>query len=130
MWGSSIWLSLLWTVICLIVILGLAYWVSRYVARGGMGRFGPGRGTEHLRVLAQLTLGKEQRLALVQAGSRYFLLGVTQSQINTLAEFTREEAEQWQSRPEGETGPDGGTGQTPPSFGEALHRVLQERKGR
>ena len=95
-------LSLLWVLVCVILILGLAYWFTKYIGGRGKlgGAFGAGRGTEQLKVLARLTLGRDQALAIVQAGERYFLLGVTASAISTLAELTGEEAEVWLKREE------------------------------
>ena len=85
--------SLLWMVVSVIVIIGLAYWFTKYVAgRGGLGVFGPLKAGGGLDVLAQLPLGRDQKLVVAQAGERYFLLGVTVSEISMLAELTAEEA--------------------------------------
>jgi flagellar protein FliO/FliZ len=124
MFKDSAILSLLWVLVCVIVILGLAYWVTRSVAAADRrGLFGTSKGTDHLAVLSRLTLGKEQQLVLIRAGDRYLLLGVTTAQMTTLAEFTKEEAESWQTQQ------DQPTDQAPPSFGQALRTVLQQ-KGR
>ena len=117
------WLSLLWVIVCVILIIGLAYWSTKFLAgRGRLGAFGAAKGTEQFKVLAKLTLGKEQMLALVQAGERFFLLGVTPSAISTLAEFSQEEAGSWLDKQEGQP--------VPPSFREALQKVLQQRRQR
>jgi flagellar protein FliO/FliZ len=124
MFGDSALLSLLWVLVCVIVILGLAYWVTRYLAAADRrGLFGKSKGTDHLAVLSRLTLGKDQQLVLIRAGDRYLLLGVTTAQMTSLAEFTKEEAESWQA--EQDQQPD----KEPPSFGQALRTVLQQ-KGR
>jgi flagellar protein FliO/FliZ len=92
------------------------------VASRGGGRIpGTGNGGGPLSILAQLTLGKDQRLVLVQAGQRYLLLGVTSAQVTTLAEFTQQEAESWQAACPAES--------APPSFGQAL-RIVLKQKGR
>ena len=114
--------SLLWMVVSVVVIIGLAYWFTRYVAgRGGMGAFAPLRAGEGLELLAQLPLGRDQRLVVAQAGERCFLLGVTASGISLLAEFTEEEAALWRDQSgavkKRET----------PSFREALDTVLRQR---
>lgn len=117
------WLSLLWVLICVVVIIGLAYWFTRYMAsRGGLGALGVSKGNEQFRVLARLALGKDQALVVVQAGERYFLLGVTQSSVSTLAELTQEEAGPWLTKPDAQA--------VPPSFREALQKVLQQRRQR
>jgi flagellar protein FliO/FliZ len=119
-------LSLLWTLACIVVILVLAFVVTRLVAaNGGVRRGGSGFRAGRLNVLSQLALGREQRLLLVEAGERYFLLGVTAGQITTLAELSREEAEACLAAKDGSDDPP-----QPPSFKEALHKVLQERKRR
>ena len=116
--------SLLWMVVSVIVIIGLAYWFTKYVAgRGGLGVFGPLKAGGGLAILAQLPLGREQKLVVAQAGERYFLLGVTGSDITMLAEFTAEEAALW--RRQAETEDQSGT----PSLRLVLNSVLRQ-KGR
>ena len=116
------WLSLLWVLVCMVLIVALAYWFTKYVVgRGKLGAFGAARGTEHLKVLARLGLGKDQMVILVQAGERYFLLGVTPSGISNLAELTAEEARPWTEKPDQPA---------PPSFGEALRIVIQQKRQR
>lgn len=117
-------LSLLWMVVSVAIIIGLAYWFTRYVAgRGGFGAFGPLKAGEGLEILAQLPLGREQRLVVVRAGERWFLLGATASEISVLTEFTAEEAALWQERAEAQEK------RETPSFREALNTVLRQ-KGR
>ena len=117
--------SLLWMILSIAVIIGLAYWFTKYVAgRGGLGAFGPLKAGEGLELLAQLPLGRDQRLVLARAGERYFLLGVTASNISMLAEFTEEEAALWREQA-GTTDKK----ETTPSFREALNTVLRQ-KGR
>ena len=115
------WLSLLWLLICVVLILGLAYWTTRFLGRhGGIGSTGGAAG--QLRVLARVSVGRDQSLLVVQAAERYFLLGVTPGGISRLAEFSREEAEAWLQ-----------SNQTPPagtmSFREALNTVIKKRQG-
>ena len=120
--GSELF-SLLWVLICVLCIIGLAYWFTKYV----VGRTGLGRtvqGTGRIEVLARTMLGKDQQLLLVRAGGRIFLLGATAAGITSLAEFTTEEAAAF-------TDGDGGTGEEqPPSFKEALQKVIQQKMKR
>ena len=121
MWDNP-WLSLLWVAVCVVVILALAFWFTKYVAvRGLPGSLG-GSGTERLRVLARLSLGKDEMLAVVQAGERCFLLGITPAGITNLAEFTGEEAALWLAAQAEQP--------APPSFGEALRTVIRQKKPR
>jgi len=85
--------------------------------------FGLRQDRQQLEVLAQLSLGKEQRLAVVRAGTRYFILGVTTGSISVLSEMTAEEAACWENPP---APPEGGQ---PPGFREALGELLKQ-KGR
>lgn len=122
MFGDKTGLSLLWMILCVAMVVGLAYWFTRYVAgRGGLGGFGvPMRG-RRLEVLEQISAGREQRLVLLRAGERHLLVGISPNHIATLAEFSAEEAAAWAAAPgtEGE-GP-------PPSFWEALQTVGKQR---
>lgn len=119
-WGSNL-LSLLWVLICVVAIIVLAYLFTRYVAgRGSLGGISGGNG--RFKVLARLSLGREQSVALVQAGERYLLLGVTASDIQLLKELTKEEADALCSPPPDQP--------QPPSFRESLRIVLQQRKPR
>ena len=78
-------------------------------------------GGERFKVLTRLSLGREQSLALVQAGERYLLLGVTPSGVSLVAELTQEEAQALYASPDQPA---------PPSFREALRTVLKQRKPR
>ena len=112
--------SLLWMVVCVVVVSVLAYLVTKYVAgRGGAFGWKMGGGLE---ILAQLPLGREQKLLVARAGERYFLLGVTASRVSMLTEFTAEEAALWRERAEEEP-------QENPGFRQALNTVLRQ-KGR
>lgn len=91
--------ALLWYLVSVIVIIGLAYWVSRKV--GGAGLV-PGQRGAALRIepLAQLNVGKSERLLVVRLGRRCLLLGVTAGGISPLAELTEEEVAQWRVQEE------------------------------
>lgn len=118
--GGSTWLSLLWVAVCVVVILVLAYWFTRYVAVRGFPGAQSFRESEQFKVLSRLALGREESLALVRAGERYFLLGITPTGISNLAEFSREEAEGWLNAQEAQP--------APPSFRDAVQQVLEQRK--
>ena len=116
-------LSLLWVLVCVLVIAALAFLFTRYVGgRGGGQLFGQPRGTERFQVLARLPLGREQSLALVRAGERWLLLGVAPSGVSLVAELTREEAQAICPPPSDPP--------APPSFQEALRTVLKQKKPR
>ena len=114
--------SLLWVLVCVLCIIGLAYWFTRYV----VGRAAAGRtlnGAGRIEVLTRTAVGRDQQLLLVRAGGRTFLLGATGSGITCLAEFTAEEAAAL-------SGTDGEAGEQPPGFKEALQKVIQQKMKR
>lgn len=116
-------LSLMWMLLCVVVIIVLAYLFTKYVAgRRGFGGLGASGGTGRFKALARLPLGREQSAVLVQAGERYLLLGVAPSGVTMLAELTQEEAQALYAPPPDQP--------APPSFGEALRAVLKQKKPR
>ena len=119
--GLSSLFSLIWLLVCVLVVVVLAWLATRYVAgRGGM--IGASGGSERFKVLSRLPLGREQSAVLVKAGEKYLLLGVTPSEITVLKELTQEEAEAVYALPPDQP--------APPSFGEALRTVLKQKKPR
>ena len=121
MGGLGSLLSRVWMLVCVLAVIVLAWLFTRYVAgRGGI--IGASGGSERFRVLARLSLGREQSTVLVKAGEKYLLLGVTPSGITLLKELTPEEAEAVYALPPDQP--------PPPSFGEALRTVLKQKKPR
>ena len=99
-------LSLIWMLLCVVVIIVLAYLFTRYVAgRRGLGGFGAPGGTGRFKALARLSLGREQSAVLVQAGERYLLLGVAPSGVTLLAELSQEEAQELYAPSPGQPAP-------------------------
>lgn len=113
--------SLVGMLVTVILILLLAYWVTRFIGQKGMP--GAYRGTQNageLQVLWQLSLGKGERLVLVRLHERCLLLGVSGGGISVLTELTEEEAAVWLQK----------QGEAPqvPSFLEILRDNLPKRK--
>ena len=115
--------SLIWLLICVLVVVVLAYLFTRYVAGRGDGMAGLSGASERLKVLSRLSLGREQGVMLVKAGEKFLLLGVTPAGITLLKELTQEEADAICPPPDPDLPP-------PPSFGEALRTVLKQKKPR
>lgn len=117
--------ELLWLLAAVVLIMGLAYLVTRYVAGNMPVRSSRRAHGKMLCTVEQLYLGRDRQVLLVQAGDRYLLLGNTPTQITTLAEFSAEEIEAWrekESETEGEV--------QRMSFSQALQKVIKQRSGR
>lgn len=100
--------------------LFLAYWFTKYVAGRGFAGGAGGKATGELCVLAQLGLGKGQRLLVIRLGQRCLLLGVAAESISLLTELTEEEAALWtqgaQAAPQS------------PAFLEAMRNIMSQKK--
>ena len=82
------WFLIVWAIVCIVVVLGMSYWVTRFVAgrgllKGGIGRSGSGQ----IKVVEQYMLGRDQRLVVVQVGEKHYLLGITANNISMLSEI-------------------------------------------
>lgn len=119
------WVSLIGMLAVVAVVIGLAYWFTRYVVGGsqwnGVGML---QRNEHLRILAQTQVGKEQRIVVLQAGERWFLVGITPQNISPLAELSKEEADLWRQ------GHNNGGNIRESTFKQAFMETLQKRKQR
>ncbi len=104
-------------------VLVLTYFATRWIARRGAPRgMLPGTGGGGgLELLCLLSLGRDERLALVRLGERCLLLGVAAGRIELLCELTAEESAAWVAGQASGTTP-------PPSFWEAVKRDLSKRK--
>lgn len=111
-------LTLLGMLLVVAAVLVLAYCVTRFLAGKALPGVGRPAG-RHMRLAEQLALGREQRLAVVELGERYLLLGVSATGITLLGELTRAEWEQCQSELPGSM--------RPPSFQEALKQALRQK---
>ena len=116
--------SLLGMLAIVVLVLILAYWATRWIGSFGARASGPGRrtaagGVGGLQILAQLSLGRAERLVLARAGNRCYLLGVTANGITLLKELEGEEAAAWLSE-EGVA--------APPGFLEIMKENLRKRK--
>ena len=118
--GDAALASFLWMLVCVVLIIGLAYWFTKYVAgRGALGAFSGGRRME---VLDRLPLGRDQSVVLARVGERYLLLGAGTAGVTLLAELTGEEAAAWKP-PEAEAG-------EKPGFKEAFLTIMKQRERR
>ncbi|RFZ80368.1 hypothetical protein DS742_03715 [Lacrimispora amygdalina] len=80
-------ISLLSVLIMTILILYLSYLFTKSIGKG----MGLKRGGTYMQMLDRLPLGQDKSIAVVRAGSHYFLIGIASSQITILAELTEED---------------------------------------
>ena len=96
MFSESVW-SLLGMLAVVVLILFLAYyatkWIGTYSTRATSPRPGAGGGDGGFRVLAQLSVGRNERLLLVRLGDKCCLLGVTANSITLLKDMEETEAQ-------------------------------------
>ena len=118
-------LPLVWLFVCVILILGLAYFFTKHVVgRTSFGSFGLAhRGM--MQVIAQLPLGRDRQVILIRMGERYFLLGSTANEIHLLSEIPKEEVDVWREK-ERQMGEEG----QPLSFKQSLQEILKSGRYR
>ena len=73
-------------VLTVAVVLLLAYWCSRLLAK----QWVRGNGGANLQVIEQIQIGQNQRILLLKAGKTNYLIGVSQSSVQMLAEVEGE----------------------------------------
>lgn len=84
------------TLLIVILILYLAYVFTKYLGRG----INIKSRSSCMKVTDQIMLGRERSAAIVQIGTRYFLVGLTASQVTLLSELDKDEIESLQDSDE------------------------------
>lgn len=113
--------EVLWLLIAVVLVMGLAYLFTRYVAGNPNLLSQRGKNEKMLNIVEQTYVGRDRQVILMQAGDRFFLLGNTPTQITTLAELSAEEVAAWREK-ERQTGEEG-----PPTFTQALQEIIRQR---
>ena len=67
---------------CVILVLLLAYWCSRFLGKN----WSRVSGTRELKVIDQLQIGQDKRILLVKLREHTYLIGVSQAGITLLTE--------------------------------------------
>lgn len=83
-------------VLTVAIVLLLAYWCSRLLAR----QWVRGNGGANLQVIEQIQIGQNQKILLLKAGETNYLIGVSQSGVQMLAEVEGEFQAAEPSKPE------------------------------
>lgn len=116
-------LQLIWALVVVAAVLVLAWLFTRFVAGRMSGGAPLGLSKDKpVKLLAQLPVGREQRVLLVQVGEQCYLLGAAQGGVTLLDKLSLEEAENLRrlAAPAAEPGEKMG-------FQEALKKVLEQR---
>lgn len=88
------------TLIVVVLILYLAYVSTKFIGRG----VGIKARSGCMRIRDQIAMGRDRSVAIVQIGTRFFLVGITASQISLLSELEEEDLIPFQD-PEAEEKP-------------------------
>ena len=121
MLGGNPLFSLLGMLVVIVAILVLAWWATKQIAqRPSLQSFAGRAANDDFRVLAQTSLGRDQRLVVAECGSRYFLLGVTEHSVSLVAELSEEEALRWKP----------GAAETVPTGRQSFATLLQNKMRR
>ena len=116
-------LSLLGILAVMAGILAGAYYFTRWAGRG-LGTL-PGMGSQNLRVLDRISLGRDQSMLVVRANKRYFLVGAAPSGVSLLAELSPEEGAAWEHLAPTEGGVRPGPGE---GFQQLFQKISQKKK--
>lgn len=73
------------TLIVVVLILYLTFVVTKYVA--GKGSLMKGVSSANMRVIDKVNVGRDRTIAIMTVGEKAYLVGITQSNINLLAEL-------------------------------------------
>ncbi len=112
--SASLWWPLLWTILIIALILGLAWWF-KYMGFSASGRLFEGR----LKLHARCALGPREQLVVVQVDDRCLLLGVTAHNIQLLDRF---------DTPSDTTPPEPHAALPQAAFASLLHRLKYSSK--
>lgn len=81
----------MWSVIVTFAIAALIIYLS-YVASKYIGKAANrSSSSRYMRLIDQITIGQDRHIAIMQAGDKYLLVGITSGQINVLREMKEEE---------------------------------------
>lgn len=107
--------SALGTLLAVGAILYLTYIASKYIGKGSMAL----TQSKYLKTLDRASLSQDKSLAIVQAGEKYYLIGITQNSISRIAELNSEDLIELQEN---------GTNLAQPNFKEALLKFGSKEK--
>ncbi|MCR4802210.1 MAG: flagellar biosynthetic protein FliO [Lachnospiraceae bacterium] len=80
-------LRLIGTLFVFVVVLVVAYYVTRWIGQKEQGRFGE----KNIRIIEGYRMGTNKSVQIVKVGNKYFVLGVGKDEISYLGEVNEEE---------------------------------------
>ncbi len=104
------------TLLAVILVLFLSWYLTRKLGRY-TGQLGHSAG--NLQVIDRISLGQNEALAIVRAGSQFLLLGISHAGIHTLCRLEEESISGWQMPEQTESGKD---------FREILAQITKGKK--
>lgn len=75
------------TLLIVILVLYLTFVCTKYIGRG----VGIKTRSRNMKMLDQIPLGRDRSAAIIEAGNRFFLVGITASQVSLISELKEEE---------------------------------------
>lgn len=105
------------TLIIVILILYLTFICTKYIGRG----VGVKTRSRNMKVLDQIVLGRDRSAAIVQAGNRFFLVGITASQVSLISELQEGEITALLQEPQEME-------RLTPDFGEMFEKLKNRKK--
>lgn len=114
----------MWNIVTTFIAAALVIYISYYCSKRIGQRMNRSSSSTYMRLVDQILVGQDRYIAIVQAGEKYLLLGITAGQINLLTEVEEGELSEL-SQDETDTG-------TPkPDFRALLEKFSnRDKKGR
>ncbi|MFV9567471.1 flagellar biosynthetic protein FliO [Thermoanaerobacter mathranii] len=85
--GTEYVFQLIWYLIAFLLVIGLAYYITRFI---GQSTLRYTRST-NLQVIDYVMLGRDKGLYILKVGNKFFLIGVSNTNITYLTEISKED---------------------------------------
>ncbi|MDP9749939.1 flagellar biosynthetic protein FliO [Thermoanaerobacter pentosaceus] len=85
--GTEYVFQLVWYLIAFLLVIGLAYYITRFI---GQSTLRYTRST-NLQVIDYVMLGRDKGLYILKVGNKFFLIGVSNTNITYLTEINKED---------------------------------------
>lgn len=89
-------ISLLFTTLGVVLVIFFTYWATKWLARKYKGM----SNGKHIKVLERVALSQDKCLVLVGINEKVYFLGISSSNIETIAVMNKDELPQEEAEPE------------------------------